>query len=108
MKKRVVVVGFGDTGMLVAINLGNNVDIIGISPKPCLVSGQELGLRLTQTDSWKRDYLVPFRRYKKLDHVTIHQGLVSAINTDKHQESQTAFGAKVILKTLQQLTKISS
>ncbi len=83
MKKRVVVVGFGDTGMLVAINLGNNVDIIGISPKPCLVSGQELGLRLTQTDSWKRDYLVPFRRYKKLDHVIIHQGLVNAIDTNK-------------------------
>jgi NADH dehydrogenase FAD-containing subunit len=83
MKKRVLVVGFGDTGMLVAINLGSNVDIIGISPKPCLVSGQELGLRLTQAASWKRDYLVPFRRYKKLDHVTIHQGLVSAIDTNK-------------------------
>jgi NADH dehydrogenase FAD-containing subunit len=83
MKKRVVVVGFGDTGMLVAINLGSNVDIIGISPKPCLVSGQELGLRLTQAASWKRDYLVPFHRYKKLDHVTIHQGLVSAIDTNK-------------------------
>jgi NADH dehydrogenase FAD-containing subunit len=83
MKKRVVVVGFGDTGMLVAINLGSNVDIIGISPKPCLVSGQELGLRLTQPTNWKRDYLVPFRRYKKLDHVTIYQGLVDAIDTKK-------------------------
>lgn len=83
MKKRVVVVGFGDTGMLVAINLGSDVDIIGISPKPCLVSGQELGLRLTHAGSWRRDYLVPFHRYKKLDHVTIHQGLVSAIDTNK-------------------------
>lgn len=83
MKKRVVIVGFGDTGMLVAINLGKNVDITGISPKPCLVSGQELGLRLTQATDWKQNYLVPFRRYKKLDHVTIHQGLVSAIDTNK-------------------------
>ena len=83
MKKRVVIVGFGDTGILAAINLGDGVDITGISPKPCLVSGQELGLRLTQPTDWKRDYLVPFRRYKKLDNVTIEQGLVSAIDTDK-------------------------
>jgi NADH dehydrogenase FAD-containing subunit len=83
MKKRVVIVGFGDTGMLAAINLGNDVDITGISPKPCLVSGQELGLRLTQPTSWKRDYVVPFRRYKKLDNVSVHQGLVSAIDIKK-------------------------
>jgi NADH dehydrogenase FAD-containing subunit len=83
MKKRVVIVGFGDTGILVAINLGKDFDITGISPKPCLVSGQELGLRLTQPASWKRDYMVPFSCYKKLDHVTIKQGLVTAINTDK-------------------------
>ena len=63
MKKRVVIAGFGDTGLLVAINLGKDFDIVGISPKPCLVSGQELGMRLTQPKAWKKDYLMPFSRY---------------------------------------------
>ena len=77
MKKRVVIAGFGDTGLLVAINLGQDFDIVGISPKPCLVSGQELGMRLTQPQVWKRDYLMPFRRYEKLDGVRTLQGLIT-------------------------------
>lgn len=83
MKKRVVIAGFGDTGLLVAINLGSAFDIVGISPKPCLVSGQELGMRLTQPRSWKQDYLMPFHRYKKLDGVRTLQGLITAIDTEK-------------------------
>jgi apoptosis-inducing factor 2 len=80
VRKRVVIAGFGDTGLLVAINLGKDFDIVGISPKPCLVSGQELGMRLTQPQVWKRDYLMPFRRYKKLDGVRTLQGLITAID----------------------------
>lgn len=83
MKKRVVIAGFGDTGLLVAINLGANFDIVGISPKPCLVSGQELGMRLTQPQLWKQDYLMPFARYEKLDGVRTLQGLVTSIDTRK-------------------------
>ena len=82
MKKRVVIAGFGDTGLLVAVNLGKDFDILGISPKPCLVSGQELGMRLTQPQVWKRDYLMPFQRYKKLDVVRTLQGVVTAIEPD--------------------------
>jgi NADH dehydrogenase FAD-containing subunit len=82
LKKRVVIAGFGDTGLLVAINLGSGFDVVGISPKPCLVSGQELGMRLTQPQAWKRDYLMPFRRYRKLDHVRTLQGLITAIDTN--------------------------
>jgi apoptosis-inducing factor 2 len=83
LKKRVVIAGFGDTGLLVAVNLGNDFDIVGISPKPCLVSGQELGMRLTQPQVWKQDYLMPFQRYEKLDGVRTVQGLITAIDPDK-------------------------
>jgi NADH dehydrogenase FAD-containing subunit len=82
VKKRVVIAGFGDTGLLVAINLGADFEIVGISPKPCLVSGQELGMRLTQPQAWKQDYLMSFQRYRKLDGVRTLQGLVTAIDTD--------------------------
>lgn len=82
MKKRVVIAGFGDTGMLVAIHLGQDFDIVGISPKPCLVSGQELGVRLTQPQLWKKDYLMPFQRYKKLAGVRTLQGVITAIDPD--------------------------
>jgi len=83
VKKRVVIAGFGDTGLLVAINLGKDFDIVGISPKPCLVSGQELGMRLTQPQVWKQDYLMPFQRYEKLDGVRTLQGLITAIDPEK-------------------------
>lgn len=57
-----MIAGFGDTALLVAIHLGTDFDIVGISPKACLVSGQELGMRLTQPEAWKQDYLMPFSR----------------------------------------------
>ena len=76
-----VIAGFGDTGLLVAVNLGSDFDIVGISPKPVLVSGQELGMRLTQPQQWKRDYLMPFSRYRKLDGVRTLQGLITSIDT---------------------------
>lgn len=81
MRKRIVIAGFGDTGLLVAAHLGKGFDVVGISPKPCLVSGQELGARLTQPEVWKQDYLMPFRRYKQLDEVTTIQGLITAIDS---------------------------
>jgi NADH dehydrogenase FAD-containing subunit len=83
MKPRIVIAGFGDTGLLVAIHLSKHFDILGVSPKPCLVSGQELGLRLTQPQAWKRDYLMPYQRYRKLDSVRTLQGLISAIDSDR-------------------------
>lgn len=83
MRKRIVIAGFGDTGLLVAIHLSKHFDILGVSPKPCLVSGQELGLRLTQPQAWKRDYLMPYQRYRKLDAVRTLQGHVSSIDSDR-------------------------
>ena len=43
-RPRVVVAGLGDSGLLTAIHLARaDVDVVGISSKPGLVSGQELG-----------------------------------------------------------------
>ena len=42
----VVIIGMGDTGVLVATRLSRYFNVIGISTKPTRVSGQELGKRL--------------------------------------------------------------
>lgn len=87
MKKRVLIAGLGDTGLLAAIHLGKAFDIVGISPKPCLVSGQELGARLTRPKEWQSNYLMAFERYKKLDGVRTVQGLIKSIDARNNQVS---------------------
>ena len=54
--KRVVIIGMGDTGVLVASRLSRDFQVTGISTKPNLVSGQELGKRLADLDWWQRFY----------------------------------------------------
>src|SRR6478735_7293416 len=74
--KRVVIAGLGDSGVLTAIRLARHADVVGISSKPALVSGQELGTRLARPDDWARDYFIAFDRYPKLDGVrTVHGSL---------------------------------
>ena len=71
-RARVVVAGLGDSGLLTAIHLGRHrdeVEVVGISSKPELVSGQELGMRLARPEEWARDYRVGFERYRRLDPV---------------------------------------
>lgn len=80
MTKKLVIAGFGDTGLLVAIHLAKQFRVVGISAKPCLVSGQELGTRLTRPQLWQRDYLMPFRRYRQLDKVSTLHGTVTSLN----------------------------
>jgi NADH dehydrogenase FAD-containing subunit len=73
---RIVVAGLGDSGLLTAIHLAKHAEVVGISAKPALVSGQELGTRLARPDDWARDYVIPFDRYPKLDGVrTVHGSL---------------------------------
>ena len=48
----VVIIGMGDTGVLVATRLSRYFNVIGISTKPNLVSGQELGKRLADLSWW--------------------------------------------------------
>ncbi|OMC42933.1 FAD-dependent oxidoreductase [Mycobacterium sp. IS-1264] len=75
-RKRVVVAGLGDVGLLTAIRLAGHADVVGISVKPALVSGQELGVRLARPHDWARDYWIPFDRFRRLDGVrTVHATL---------------------------------
>ncbi len=76
-RKRVVVAGLGDVGVLTAIRLAKHADVVGISVKPGLVSGQELGVRLARPRDWARDYWIPFDRFRRLDRVRIVQGALT-------------------------------
>lgn len=92
-RPRVVIAGLGDTGLLTAIHLGRHADVVGISAKPGLVSGQELGLRLARPDVWARDYWTPFDRFRRLDHVrTVHATLTGLDLTNRVVELRTADG----------------
>ena len=81
-KPTVVVAGLGDTGALIATRLTRTCRVIGISTRPALVSGQELGTRLTDLPRWRRTYLVPYRRFRKLDAVEVMHGRISNVDLD--------------------------
>jgi NADH dehydrogenase FAD-containing subunit len=72
-RPRVVIAGLGDAGLLTAINLSPHTDVVGITSRPGLLSGKELGIRLTRPTDWVRDSWIAFDRYRRLDPVrTIH------------------------------------
>ncbi|NKX79773.1 MULTISPECIES: FAD-dependent oxidoreductase [Gordonia] len=97
MTRRVVVAGLGDTGILTAIHLSRHADVVGISSKPGLVSGQELGLRVSRPDTWARDYRIPFERFRKLDRVrTVHGSLTGADLAERTVTVRSADGTDVI------------
>ena len=79
-RKRVIVAGLGDVGVLTAIRLSRHADVVGVSVKPALVSGQELGVRLSRPDDWARDYWIPFDRFRRLDRVRIIQGTLTGLD----------------------------
>ncbi|HEX7321378.1 MAG TPA: FAD-dependent oxidoreductase [Mycobacterium sp.] len=76
-RKRVVIAGLGDSGVLTAIRLARHADVVGISVKPALVSGQELGVRLSRPDDWARDHWIPFDRFRRLDQTRTVHGTVT-------------------------------
>ena len=80
-RPRVVIAGLGDTGLLVAIHLSRHADVVGISSKPGLVSGQELGMRLARPQEWKRDYWIPFERFRRLRGVRTIQATLTGLDT---------------------------
>ena len=79
-RNRVVVAGLGDVGILTAIRLSRHADVVGISVKPGLVSGQELGVRLSRPRDWARDYWIPFDRFRRLDRVRIIQATLTGLD----------------------------
>ncbi|MDV8003009.1 FAD-dependent oxidoreductase [Rhodococcus sp. IEGM 1408] len=78
---RIVVAGLGDSGVLTAIALRGNGDVVGITAKPEFVSGQELGLRLARPEAWARDYRIAYSRFRGLDHARIVHGSATAVDT---------------------------
>jgi NADH dehydrogenase FAD-containing subunit len=87
---RVVVAGLGDVGVLTAIRLSRHADVVGISAKPGLVSGQELGIRLSRPHDWARDYWIPFDRFRRLDGVQTIQGSLMSVDLS----ARTVFGRR--------------
>lgn len=80
----VVIVGMGETGVLTATKLAG-CDVVGIATKRALVSGQELGLRLTTPRAWRRDYLTELSRFKRLGHVKLLFGRVARAELDHNR-----------------------
>jgi NADH dehydrogenase FAD-containing subunit len=75
-RKRVVIAGLGDSGTLTAIRLARHADVVGISAKPGLLSGQELGWRISRPDEWARANWIAFDRFRALDRTrTVHASL---------------------------------
>ncbi|WP_328858030.1 FAD-dependent oxidoreductase [Williamsia herbipolensis] len=75
---KVIVAGLGDSGLLTAIHLAKHADVVGVSSKPGLVSGQELGSRLGRPEEWSRNYWLDFGQYRGLDTVrTVHASLTA-------------------------------
>ena len=65
--------------MLIALRLTKVAEVVGISTRPALVSGQELGTRLVDPPRWQRTYVVPHRRFRHLDRVrTVHGRIVAS------------------------------
>lgn len=96
--KRVVIAGLGDTGLLVAMGVANAAEVVGITPKPALVSGQELGMRVARPDAWRAHYLVDFRRYRALRGVQVRHGLVQQL--DLSQNAVTVRAADGAIETI--------
>jgi NADH dehydrogenase FAD-containing subunit len=79
-RKRVVIAGLGDSGVLTAIRLARRAEVIGISAKPALLSGQELGWRLSRPHDWARANWIPFDRFRGLDRVRTVHGTLTGLD----------------------------
>jgi NADH dehydrogenase FAD-containing subunit len=94
----VVIAGMGDTGVLVAIHLSRRFDVVGVATRPALVSGQELGNRLGDPDHWRRNFLVPFERFRRLDRCRLLHGRVLSVDPDlQHVVVDLAEGGRKIV-----------
>lgn len=96
-RARVVVAGLGDTGLLTAIHLARHADVVGVSAKPGLLSGQELGVRLARPHEWAERYWIGFDRYRGLDRVrTVHGVLAGADLAARSVTVRLADGTSVL------------
>jgi NADH dehydrogenase FAD-containing subunit len=92
--KKVVIAGLGDSGLLTAIRLAKKAEVVGISAKPALVSGQELGWRISRPDHWARHNWISFDRFRGLDGVrTVHGTLTGVDTSDRTVSVRSADGS---------------
>lgn len=75
-----VIAGLGDTGVLTALKLAKRFQVTGISAKPGLLSGQELGVRVARPQDWVRDYWTGFDRFHGLDRVRTVHGILTGLD----------------------------
>jgi NADH dehydrogenase FAD-containing subunit len=83
MSKRIVIAGLGDSGVLTAIRLAKHapdIHVVGISSKPALVSGQELGWRISRPDHWARHNWIAFDQFRGLDRVRTVHGTLTGVD----------------------------
>lgn len=88
-RPRVVIAGLGETGVLTAVRLAGRYDVVGISAKPALVSGQELGLRLTRPERWAANYHFGFEDLRGLDRVRRVHGTMAGLDLATKRVSVT-------------------
>ena len=79
-KPTVLILGMGDTGVLVASRLSRDFTVIGVSTKSNLLSGQELGKRLTDLTWWQSNYNTPLTQFKALRGVTLVHGKADCVD----------------------------
>lgn len=77
---KIVVIGGGDTGILVAQGLKRLGNVTMISPRMVFQSGQEVGARLTRFEEWRKHYFVPLESYRGLRGVELVQGMVETLD----------------------------
>jgi len=93
---KVLIAGLGDSGLLTAIHLARHAEVVGVSTKPELVTGQELGVRLARPGEWARENRVDFGRYRRLDGVRrIHGEMVGLDPAARVATVRTAEGSVV-------------
>ena len=92
-KQKLVIIGMGDTGVLCAVRLSRQFDITAITTKTNLVSGQELGMRLTNPAWWQKQYNIPLQRYRHLQGIRLVHGRAESVDiASQHVEVQLANG----------------
>lgn len=97
-RARVLVAGLGDSGLLTATHLARHrdVEVVGISSKPGLVSGQELGTRLARPEDWARDYRIGFDRFRRLDRVRTVHGELTGVDLGAREVAVTRYDGTTV------------
>ena len=92
-KHKLVIIGMGDTGVLCAVRLSRQFEITAVTTKTSLVSGQELGMRLTNPAWWQQHYNISLQRYRRLQGVRLVHGRAQSVDiASQHVEVQLANG----------------